>query len=112
MGWTFEYAELRLAEDELTSAEQAAIVTLANQSYAHAELDVHPQHCQVCRNSIIVTAALRSGLPQDVAFGLLSVITAEESVIAFMPKPAVALKTRAATPDLPAPDDEFVAAGV
>lgn len=84
MGWKFEYAGLRLAEDALTAAEQASIVTLANQSYPHAELDVHPQHCQVCRNAIVVTAAMTAGLPMPTAIGLLSQLTAEESVTAFM----------------------------
>lgn len=103
MGWTFEYAGLRLAEDELTAAEQASIVTLANQSYPHAELEVHPQHCQVCRNAITVTAALAAGIPMPAAIGLLSQLTAEESVTAFMARRA----TDSTSPPPNAPEDRF-----
>lgn len=84
MGWVFEFAGMRLAEDELTAAEQASLVTIANESYPHAELDVHPRHCQVCRNAIVVTAAVKSGMPLARAVALLNELSAEATVRAFL----------------------------
>jgi hypothetical protein len=95
MGWIYEYAQMRLAADEMSAADWGSIVQLVNQSLPHAEVDIHPQHCQLCRNAIIVTAAVKSGVPFENAVLLLTQVSAEASMLAFM-RPEV---TRAPTVD-------------
>lgn len=47
-----------IAQDDLSAGEWAAIFELTAKALAHAETEVHPMHCPLCRNAIAVTALI------------------------------------------------------
>ena len=105
-GWIYEHNGDRLVEDDLTAAEWAAITTFVCQALPHREIEIDPWHCQICRNAIVVTAALKAGRDLPEAMALLAVLPAETTLRAF---------TRRTSTDMAATiedlaDDEFVAA--
>lgn len=57
---------ISIAQDDLTAGEWAAIYELAATALPHAERDVSPLHCPLCRNAIAVIALSWRG-PLDMA---------------------------------------------
>lgn len=56
--------DVAVADDEITAGEHAAIYSLVVEAVPHAEVDIDPLHCPICRHAhLAVLAGTRCGRP-------------------------------------------------
>lgn len=58
---------ISISSADMSAGEWSAIYELAANALPHAELDVSPLHCPLCRNAIAVVALTRRGIDMGVA---------------------------------------------
>lgn len=76
--WTIDVFGAHLAENDLTAGELALWQTLTCSVLPHAELDLHPLHCAVCRVQLAVVAMNAAGVKIEDAAARVSAMGAAE----------------------------------
>lgn len=78
--WALDLGDDVVVDDtEVSAGEHLAVFVFVNEQMTHAELDVDPLHCPVCRHSYLaVLAGTRSGRPVLAELMRLGLLSREE----------------------------------
>lgn len=78
--WALDLGDDVVVDDtEVSAGEHLAAFVFVNEQMTHAELDVDPLHCPVCRHSYLaVLAGTRCGRPVLIESGRLGLMSRED----------------------------------